>query len=74
MSSKNGIDGLPHSLSFLPPTTIKARFIGKKLIVCPVLPHGGIPCCLIFYQSTERTLSSDIRGFRYLSLFSNSLL
>ena len=74
MSSKNGIAELPQSESFLPPKTTSARFIGKKLMVWPVRPLGGIPCYFIFCQSTDKTLSSDINGFKYLSLFKSSPL
>ena len=74
MSFKNGMLAFLHYSSFLPPATIKERLHGKKHMLWPVLPQGGLPYYLILDHSHDITLPSESCGFKYLRLFRSSPL
>lgn len=74
ISFKNGVFIFLHTSSFLPPTISRAWLHGKNVIVCPVRPQGGAPCCLIFCHSADMTLPSMQWGFTYFSLVNRSPL
>jgi len=72
ISSKNGVLKFLQTSSFLPPTIKRAWLRGKNVMVWPTLPHGGVPCCLIFYHSADITFPSIQWGLRYFNLVNNS--
>ena len=74
ISSRKGTFKFLHYSSFLPPTISKALLIGKKLIECPVRPHGAIPCYLILQNSTDWIFESLAVSFKYLNLLTSSSL